>query len=190
MARVSLGNPKTLVITSRVPLIKQWQDEFGTEVSNIDFLCIQTAYKIIADYDLVIIDEVHRSLSPKYRAVFENITYKWILCLTATKPKEQEYLDVLYKYAPIRYEKTLHEAVDSQVLPDFTIINCEVPFAKEQKYKYAMWDKQFHEAVISIMRMRHADESLSRKYKSAFEIAKDFKDAKENSPLKQMSRQF
>ena len=189
MARERLGNPRTLVVTSRVPLIKQWQGEFGDSL-NIDYLCIQTAYKEKEVYDLVIIDEVHRSLSPKYRAVFENISYKHILCLTATIPKEQEYQDVLHHYAPIVYRKVLDEAVQMDILPDFDIINYEVPFDKKQKYKYDLFDRQFREALISLMQMKSKDPFLSYKYKSAFEIAKDMKDLNKDSPLRRMARQF
>lgn len=141
------------------------------------------------DYDLVIIDEVHRSLSPRHRAVFTNVTYRNILCLTATEPKEQEYRDVLAHYAPVIYKKVLREAIDLKVLPDFDIINYEVPFAKDQKIKYNVFDRQFHDSVITLMRARSKDPRLSG-YKSAFEIARDLKDSKENSPLRQAARQF
>lgn len=138
---------------------------------------------------MVIIDEVHRALSPKYRAVFENLSYKYLLCLTATLPKEQEYLDVLYKHAPVVYRKVLDEAVKMDVLPDFDIINYEVPFDKKEKYKYDLFDRQFREALIALMQMKSKDASLSN-YKSAFEIAKDMKDLPKDSPIRRYSRQF
>lgn len=75
------------------------------------------------------------------------------------------------------------------VLPDFSIINYEVPFDKKQKYKYDLFDRQFRDALITLMQMRGKDASLQN-YKSAFEIAKNMKDLPKDSPLRRYSRQF
>ncbi len=104
MAYRSMELPlKTLVVTSRIPIVHQWkqtfEEMFGIK-EQIDYLCIQSAYRVQGEYDLVIIDEVHRALSPEYRKVFENIKTKALICLTATVPEEAEYNEFLHKVCP------------------------------------------------------------------------------------------
>lgn len=135
---------------------------------------IQSAYKMEGHWDLIIVDEAHRSLSPKYRAMYTGLTCEYLMCLTATKPKDMEYLEFLQSVAPIVYEKRLLEAVAEEVLPKFKVINMEVPFHRASAGRYRIFDQQFREAVIAINRFRGKYPEL-RKYKSVFDLAKDFK---------------
>jgi len=167
--------PKTLVITSRVPIVHQFQKLFSEQLGNtdgIDYLCIQSAYKYVSEYDLVIVDEVHRALSPEYRKVFQNIKTKNLLCLTATVPDDEEYQEFLNSVAPICYEKHLMEVVEKGILPKFSIYNLQVPLAKELQGKYRVFDNNFNLANIRLSKMRAQDPILSYKYKSVFDIAR------------------
>lgn len=176
MAYKSFENPpKTLVITSRVPIVHQWKETFEEkfEISfPIDYLCIQSAYKIEAEYDLVIIDEVHRSLSPEYRKVFQNIKTKHLICLTATLPEEEEYRDYLSVVCPVVYSKTLAEVVDNKIIPEFSILNLEVPLSPSAGGKYKIFDSQFHEGTILLTALRSKNELYKYKYASIFDMAK------------------
>lgn len=190
MARRSLDYARTLVITSRVPLIKQWKDEFGNAGRGVDYLCIQSAYKKKGHYDLVIVDEIHRSLSDKYSAVFENISYKYILGLTATVPEKDDALRLLDKYCPVVYRKEVHEAVAAGVLPEFEIINVAVGMDRKDKAKYGIFTTQFEQAAVELNRMRMRNEELRRKYASAFDMASSLKFATNDSPARRAARKF
>lgn len=177
MAYKSFENPpKTLVITSRVPIVKQWRETFEQkfEISYpVDYLCIQSAYKLEAEYDLVIIDEVHRSLSPEYRKVFQNIKTKNLICLTATLPEDLEYKDFLNSVCPVVYVKTLSEVVEDKIISEFTIYNLELPLSPKVAGKYKIFDSQFHEGTIELSALRSKNELYKFRYASIFDMAKD-----------------
>lgn len=181
--------PKTLVITSRIPIVYQWKEAFEG-VSNIDYLCIQSAYKYIGDYDLVIIDEVHRALSPEYRKVFESITTKALICLTATLPQDEEYVEFLEKVSPVVYSKHLSEVVEYGVIPKFAIYNLEVPLDRSLRGKYARFDSNFASAVITLTKMRRDSATLTYKYASIFDLAREVSKDTEDSPLRRAAKQY
>lgn len=159
-------------------------------VENVEFLCIQSAYKYVGDYDLVIIDEVHRALSPEYRKVFETITTKSLICLTATLPQDEEYVEFLGQVSPVIYAKHLAEVVEAGVLPRFQIYNLEVPLARESKGKYRSFDNSFKQAAIDLSRIRSKNPSLINKYSSSFVMAKHESLAKEDSIVRRAAKQY
>lgn len=193
MAYRSFENPpKTLVITSRIPIVHQFKELFEQQLddtSNIDYLCIQSAYKYVAEYDFVIIDEVHRALSPEYRKVFQNIKAKTLLCMTATVPEEEEYVEFLGEISPVVYAKHLLEVVEKGILPKFSIYNLEVPLAKALVGKYKAFDNQFNRALITLNKMRSENPTLSYRYKNAFDLARNEQDSS-NKELRAMCKQY
>jgi len=169
MAYQDLGKPRTLVVTSRLPILNQWKEVMtGT---NIKFMCIQSAYKHKGYYDLVIIDEVHRSLSPKYREVFSGIKAKHLMCLTATLPEEAEYVEFLAKTCPVIYEKKLKDALKDEMVPQFEIYNFSVPLHKTISGKYKLFDNKFTQSMIKLTRILMDNPKLKSKYKNVFELA-------------------
>lgn len=77
------------------------------DVVHITIENIQTTYKWKdKHFDLIIADEIHTMMTPEYSKLFENLTYKYLMGLTAThditdKNDKQYYYD---KYCPIIYE--------------------------------------------------------------------------------------
>ena len=60
--------------------------------------------------DLLVIDEVHRVASTSFFQIFNSVTYKMILCLTATIKRLDGKEDIIKKYAPVVDTITLEEA--------------------------------------------------------------------------------
>lgn len=171
------GKKSTLVITSRVPLIAQWKNIL--QGWNVDYMCIQSAYKHKGHYDLVIIDEVHKALSPAYRKVFSGITSNKLLCLTATLPEDPEYVEFLNHICPVVYTKTLASALDEGKVPKFEILNVPVFIHTSVLGKYTLFDNKFTKATIQLTRFRMDRPTLWNKYPSVFDLAKGEKDSKD-----------
>ena len=94
----SRSNKKSaLILVPTVQLQDQFREEFtkwGVEdcLEHVEILCYQSAYKLKGHhYDIVVCDEIHLGLSPKYREFFVNNVYDSLLCMTATLPEEPEY---------------------------------------------------------------------------------------------------
>jgi superfamily II DNA or RNA helicase len=93
-------------------------------LSNLKFSTYQSACKLEnTHWDLVIADEIHDSLSPKYSLFYYNNTYNSIIGLTATLDREAGYMDsdntyytkgdLIDKIAPVVYTYTLTESISN-----------------------------------------------------------------------------
>lgn len=111
------------------------------------------------------------------------------MCLTATVPDEEEYVEFLGEVSPVVYAKSLLEVVDRGILPRFNIYNLEVAMDKSMAGKYKAFDNVFNTSLIKLDRMRSEDPNLSSRYRNVFDLAKaeQYSDDKE---LKGLCKQY
>lgn len=153
-------------------------------------LIINSASKKEIECDLLIIDECHRALSPKRRNVFSCIKYKKLLCLTATLPKEQEYVDFLYSVCPLVYKQTMTAVMDmDKVVSDFQVINLETDIDFETKKKYRLFQSQFQQASIELAGLKRITPELFE-FKSLFDIAKTYSNKSEPAEVVKAAKAF
>ena len=116
-----------LVLVPTNQLQDQFADEFrkwGKEhlLSRVEILCYQSAYKLRGEhYTIVVCDEIHLGLSPKYRRFFYTNTYDKLLCMTATIPEDVFYQGILKEMAPVVYTITLNECVKKGLVSPYEI---------------------------------------------------------------------
>ena len=136
-------------------------------------MCIQSAHKEYSEYDLMIVDEIHTSLSPVYSGIYRNIKTKQRLGLTATPPEDEEAIALLEKECPIVYRKSLKE-IDAigGIIAKTTTYNLPVVFNRKDKAKYNTFNEQFQRATMQIAMLKKDREDL--KDKNVFDIAKEF----------------
>lgn len=141
---------KVLILTpTEVIRDKSWKDEFhkwgqGELFNNcVEVVCIQTAYKWKnREYDIVIADEVHNYLSPKYSRFFLRNKIHKLLGLSAKISPDR--LDVLNKIgAKIVYTLTTEEAKEKNIVSDFTIYNIPVYMTEEEKERFEVIENRF-----------------------------------------------
>lgn len=123
----------TLVVTSRTNLLPQWRKELGPEPH---IVCINTGHKLKMSVKFLIVDEAHRSLSPKFRELYSNVEYEYLLLLTATKPHNPDYWEFMQQLAPVIKEKSVEEALVDDAISDFKIFNVEIGTDKSSSNKY------------------------------------------------------
>lgn len=173
-AKRSVGALSTLVVTSKIPLIKQWQQEFENNGvgEGVSYMCIQSAYKKEIEVELLIVDECHKTLSPLFRNMYSIIKYKYLICLSATPPREREYREFMDSVAPIVYEKSLLDAVREESVSDYLLYNKAIGMSKSTRAKYNAMNRVFMDSNIKLS-------VLARTYKlqqTIFDIAKTYKD--------------
>ncbi len=164
-----------LVVTPTIPLLIQWKKEFevwGYATDNIDFMCIKSAHKLTKQYDLLIIDEIHTALSPKYRSIFFGINYSQLLGLTATKPHNEEYLKLLNIVCPVIYQKKIEDALSIDAIADYHVYNLEVPLNRSESGKYRLFDTNLRKAQLEIGMAKRSFPNLIDV--SIFDIAKEY----------------
>ncbi len=183
---------KALII---VPTTNLRDNEWVNEINKwfpelkklITIECIQTAYKWgtkMSDYtynygyNIIVLDEIHTTISPEYRNIYNNISYDKILGLTATIPHIEEYANFLNKTCPVIYTLNTLEAADLEIVSKFKIYNIEVGFNRKEASKYKTYSKMFTNSMIA----------LSSKG-NAFEVAQAHMKDK-SSPLQKIAQQF
>jgi len=174
----------TLVVTSRVNLIKQWESEIN--LPNVDYMCINTAYKVSGEYDLLIVDECHRSVSESFRAVYTNIRYKKLLCLTATLPERNA--DVLTAISPIVYTKSIQDvAGNTDVVSDYYVYNLVTDMDRQTSQKYKLFTTLFTEAAVHLSKILRL---TPKSFSSIYDMAKHYSRSTEKSDVVKYSKQY
>lgn len=151
--------------------IKLYNKLFNVDVTNdynLKFYCYQTAYRWKdKEFGLVIGDECHDSLSPKYSQFYFNNKYQAFIGLSATIDRKTKYEengqiftkgDILDKIAPVVFKYSINEAQKDNVSRKLNIyvINHQLEevgktvkagslkksFLQTEKASYDYWDKE------------------------------------------------
>lgn len=185
MAIKELHPTSTLVVTSRVPLLKQWEEEVKNQGihSNVDYMCINTAYKISGNYDLLIVDECHRSVSDSFSAVYSCIKHEKLLCLTATLTEKAEKF--LSAFAPVVYTKSLEEVRHhSNIVAPFQVYNYIVDMDQKTAYKYKKFNDLFTEATIKLSKLKTSE------FESIYDYARHHSRSREKTEAVKYAKQY
>lgn len=121
-----LGGSK-IVAAPSLPILEQWKVILRND-PNVQYFTFQTLCKHPATCKLLIVDEAHRSVSPEFIKLYDNVKYKYILGLTAT-PNDA----CIAKCGPVFCKVNFDEAN----VADFKVIFCGIdltPF-EYQQYK-------------------------------------------------------
>lgn len=174
----------TLVVTSRINLVKQWESEIN--LPGVDYMCINTAYKVSGEYDLLIVDECHRSVSESFRAVYTNIKYKKLLCLTATLPEKNA--DFLLTVAPIVYTKSIQDvAGNTEVVSDYYVYNLITEMDRQTSQKYKLFTTLFTDAAVHLSKILRL---TPKSFSSIYDMAKHYSRSSEKSDVVKYSKQY
>jgi superfamily II DNA or RNA helicase len=151
--RLSGKQSRALVIVPTENLRdNEWLDEvakwnMSDVLDQIEFVCIQTAYKFDSqEWDIVVIDEVHTTLSLEYRNFYKNNTWKKLYCFTATIPENEEYKEFLDKIAPIVHTTDLRKATRLGLVADHIVYNLGVSFSPIEALQYNRVEKTYKQA--------------------------------------------
>lgn len=148
---------KTIVAVPTRKLKSQWEKELmeheahNTYVETFHILSKKRSKGLTCD--MLVVDECHRSTSPVFRRIYENIDYNDILGLSATPNKES-----LEFCGNIIVEVPLHEAQVS----DFTVYFHSIDLDLDERKLY----DEYSEAIgRSLGKMRKADDSDKWRYR-------------------------
>lgn len=184
-----------LIVVPTVSLVKQWREEiikfYGEDImssNSINISCLQTVYKQRNYVDLLIIDEIHTSLSEKYSSVFTNTYFKQLLGLTATIPNMADKKNKLSLLCPIVFNKELKEISNSSVVSKYEIFNLATTMSKSESGKYRLFDGKLKRAQMEIGFLKIKDKNL--KGMQVFDIAKLYATSKDKTPLVKYSKEF
>jgi len=98
--------------------------------------CIQSARNRENEvWDGVCIDEIHNTISPENKNLYEKNVFKKMIGLSATV-EDEEKREYLAKICPIIYVKTVKQALQLGLISDYKIYNLAVKFTPEEQKEY------------------------------------------------------
>ena len=105
-----------LVVVPTLFLKQQWLGLIMNAglIQNCDVEVINTVIKKQWNTDFLIVDECHRMASDTFSALFNSVTYTFIMCLTATLERLDGKEIIIKKYAPVCDTITLSEALENK----------------------------------------------------------------------------
>lgn len=177
---------RALVLVPTNQLEDQFAEEFkkwGYEdiLDQVTIMCYQSAHKFRNEkFEMVVCDEIHLGLSPVYRNFFEYNTYDKLLCMTATVPEEEEYMQYLHKIAPVRYKISLDECVTLGLVAPYEVVCVPIELNEEDKLAYKKANNKFVQAKYRIGGFNTFDDAkaiLAKKLQGDAGAAKMFFDA-------------
>lgn len=137
-------NTKFIVIVPTDNLKDQWEEQVCecNLAFNGSVVIVNTAIKNTYDVDIMVIDEAHRVNSTTFRKIFDKVTYKYVLGLTATYERLDDlHKEVMEKYCPVVDTITLQEALLNGWISQYTEyqVLIDVPDIEE----YQEYNKEF-----------------------------------------------
>jgi superfamily II DNA or RNA helicase len=112
--------------------------------SRVRMECIQTAYKWSdEDFGLVIVDEIHNTLTEEYKKFYENNKYDYILGLTATVPDRKRHM--LNEIAPTVHKISVSQALKYKLVSPYRIFNVPIYFRPSEREEYNKYSTKIDE---------------------------------------------
>lgn len=93
-----------------------------------------------------------------------------LLGLTGTVPTDDYRAESLALFCPVRYTRTIKEAVQDNAVSDFKIINVPVELNKKNRFKYNVFDRGLTRSKMELF-----DLIKTYKFPSIFDMAKKCK---------------
>lgn len=96
-------NIRCIIVVPTETLKNQWEQELTEKelIFNCEVHIINTLIKHQWKCDFLVIDEAHRVAAESFSKVFQCVTYKYILCLTATLERLDGKDEIIRKYCPV-----------------------------------------------------------------------------------------
>lgn len=158
------GIQTVVVVVPSIPLKEQWEVELKKHKIKIaKVYVINTAAKKDLDVDFLILDEIHRYAAETFKLVFENISAKFILGLTATLERGDGLHKIILEHSKVVDVVTVVEALKNRWISTFKIYNIAIPFPEEEEIAYKKANNAF----------RHFAAKLGGKF-DAFATAKEW----------------
>ncbi|NCC41615.1 MAG: hypothetical protein EOM21_19790 [Gammaproteobacteria bacterium] len=145
MATEDFKDSSILIVVPSIPLKNQWEGILkDSGYTNANVSVINTAIKNTYVVDILIVDEVHRCGADEFRKVFKSVAFNKILCLTATLERSDQKHYIVEEYSPVIYKKTIKQALELNLIPEFIVYNLSVTVSDKSRELYERLNKKFN----------------------------------------------
>lgn len=138
------GITSCLVVVPTIELKAQWEKELSSnKVSICKVMVINSAIKEIHNVDMLVLDEIHRYAAESFRTIFTNVTSKYILGLTATLEREDNFHEIILSYLEVFDKITVDEALDNGWIAPYKVYNIPVALSANEQIEYNKANNSF-----------------------------------------------
>jgi superfamily II DNA or RNA helicase len=145
--RMNRVNPSqgTIIVVPTLYLQEQWMTHIREhQLMNTQVLVINTAVKTNYACDLLILDEIHRYAADVFGLVFDRVSYKAILGLTATIKRADLRHPMLLSHAPIICTVPVREALRENFISPFLVYNLGLEMNREELAVYECINSKYN----------------------------------------------
>jgi superfamily II DNA or RNA helicase len=140
-------NPKATltVVVPTTPLKEQWESNLrDSRITNYQVFVINTVSlneEFSNSCDLLVLDEAHLFPAAKFRNLFNTISCRFIMCLTATLERSDGEHKLILQKAPICDEIPQIEAIKRGWITNFAEFNLAIPVTREESMKQSEYNQ-------------------------------------------------
>lgn len=131
------GITSCLIVVPTLELKSQWEAELKkNKISFAKVMVINSAIKQKHKVDMLVLDEIHRYAAESFRSIFDNVLSSYILGLTATLEREDNFHELILEYLPVFDEVTVDDALDNEWIAPYKVYNIPVELSPEDQVEY------------------------------------------------------
>lgn len=147
---VITGTNDVLIIVPLIELKNQWERVLKNEGLDkySQVVVVNTACKNIYHCKFMIVDEIHRLGAPEFSKILNNVSYQYILGLTATLERTDGKHHLITQYCPIVDRIDIDECVKNGWVSPFVVYNLAVNFTDDEYKAYKVADSLFKYATM------------------------------------------
>ena len=133
---------KALIVTPTTAIQEEWRKEFKKWGESrvlqecVEVYCINTAREFVGCcYNIAVFDEIHNYINGEVNyKVFKNNVFDKILGLSASI--DNSIMSSLNEVAPICYALTVYDALELELISEFTVYNLPIALTEEENMQY------------------------------------------------------
>jgi len=126
-----------LVVVPTIELKSQWEEELKkNKVTIATVMVINSAIKIDHEVDMLVLDEIHRYAAESFRNIFIRVGCLYILGLTATLEREDNFHEVILEYLNVFDKISVDEALENDWIAPYKVYNIAVELSNNDQIEY------------------------------------------------------
>jgi superfamily II DNA or RNA helicase len=126
-----------LVVVPTIELKSQWEEELKkNKVTIATVMVINSAIKIDQEVDMLVLDEIHRYAAESFRNIFIRVGCLYILGLTATLEREDNFHEVILEYLNVFDKISVDEALENDWIAPYKVYNIGVELSNNDQIEY------------------------------------------------------
>ena len=138
------GITSCLVVVPTIELKAQWEKELSIhKVSICKVMVINSAIKVSHNVDMLVLDEIHRYAAESFREIFERVTAEYIMGLTATLEREDNFHEIILSYLTVFDKITVDEALENGWIAPYKVYNIPVALPADMQIEYNKANNSF-----------------------------------------------